>query len=80
VVCDALISDGSALLGVDVAVAFYGGCIIIETKVRAGTEVAVEIFHFVAFFVLGVEGAEIWLCFYHILKSEIGDDLLVTQV
>jgi hypothetical protein len=79
-VCDAFVGDCFALFGVDVAVAFYGGGIIIKAKMRTCTKIAVEIFHLVAFFVLSVEGAELRLTLYHIFKSEIFYDFGTAQM
>jgi hypothetical protein len=54
---------------------------IIEAKVRAGTEVAVEFFHIVTFSVLFVERTEVRLTLTHILKIEIVNDrFLITSL
>ena len=47
---------------------------IIETKVWAGAEVAVEFFHIMTLSMLFVERTEVGLTLTHILKIEIVDD------
>jgi hypothetical protein len=54
--------------------------VIVETKMGAGAEVAVEVVHRVAPFVLGIEGTKIGFMNDHVVVSEIGDDLFVAEV
>jgi hypothetical protein len=76
----------TTIFGVDVAVGVEGflfmllKSLFIKTEVGAGTEVAVKLIIFMTLFVFGIEGAEVKLLLYHVLKKKISDEFIIAEV
>lgn len=79
-----LMLEYRTVFGVDRTVGVYAFALLFnrifgKTEVGTGTEVAVEFWHLMALGIGLIELAKIRLVFYHVLKPEILDDLLLGE-